>query len=433
MIDNLAELREQLVDQQYVPHDFEHGDPRKLNHLSLEQQKKRAKELLKDWQANNSGSNETPKLNDAQLAVAQQHGFRKWAEFKAHIEQAKISRDALQSGRATALDADARTLHIRCGTDIKQGLAVAGFEGDFLCFVDLYVHGPVPRTETLEEFLDIRATSICELGVSFDDVLTRLKEEYGALAKAREYDRVMLWFEHDSHDQLILAKLLDYFCITNHQPEQLQLISVTHFPGVKRFNGIGQLPPEALRVLWQQFTAVNQSQLNLGQQAWQAITSPTPEALVELIESGTSALPTMAIALQRHLFELPSTENGLSLTEELTVQILKDKGPMNAARLFGWYTNHYEPLPYCGDSGYWQIISRLADTEQPALSISKRGDNPNEWQVTPTTLVEKLLNNKADWLSLNPVNRWVGGVNIDTQKGTLWRVNRQTKAIVSNN
>jgi hypothetical protein len=35
----------------------------------------------------------------------------------------------------------------------------------------------------------------------------------------------------------------------------------------------------------------------------------------------------MAIALQRHLQELPSRQNGLSLTEQLTLQVLRDKGP----------------------------------------------------------------------------------------------------------
>ncbi|WP_455219693.1 DUF1835 domain-containing protein, partial [Kaarinaea lacus] len=397
---------------------------------SLEQQKKRARELLKDWQTNHTGPNDSPKLSDSQHVIAQQHGFRQWADFKSHIEQATIARDALQSGCASALDAGQRTLHIRCGTDIERGLAIAGFEGDFLCFVDLYVHGPVPRVETFEEFLRIRATAISGLDVTFDEVLARLKNEYNALVRARDYDRVLLWFEHDSHDQLILAKLLDYFSVPERRPRQLQLISVTHFPGVKRFNGIGQLPSDALRVLWQQFMPVTQQQLELGQQAWRAITSPTPADLMQLVDTGTPALPTMGIALQRHAFELPSTENGLSLTEELTLQILKDKGPMNAARLFGWYTNYYEPLPYCGDSSYWQIISRLANTEQPAITIDKKSNNPVDWKVTPTLLVDKLLNNEADWLILNPVRRWVGGVCVDTRNDKLWRINRQTKSVV---
>ena len=42
----------------------------------------------------------------------------------------------------------------------------------------------------------------------------------------------------------------------------------------------------------------------------------------------------MSRALARHLHELPSVENGLSLTEQLTLQILAEKGPMNAARIF---------------------------------------------------------------------------------------------------
>jgi hypothetical protein len=39
MLANLAILREQLVAEKFVPHSFDDGDPRKLNHLSLEQQK----------------------------------------------------------------------------------------------------------------------------------------------------------------------------------------------------------------------------------------------------------------------------------------------------------------------------------------------------------------------------------------------------------
>ncbi|WP_455208515.1 DUF1835 domain-containing protein [Kaarinaea lacus] len=431
MLTNLAELRKQLVVQKYVPHDFTDGDPRKLNHLSLEQQKKRAKELLKDWQSNHNGPCGSPKLSDAQQAIAQQYGFRNWINLKTHIEQARTEREVLQSGNPDAPDSDQRTLHIRCGTDIQYGLAIAGFSGDFLCFVDLYVHGPVPRTKTMGEFLTIRAKALSELGISYDEALTRLQGEYGALEKARDYDRVMLWFEHDSHDQLILAKLLDYFSEPKHRPRQLHLISVTHFPGVKRFNGIGQLPPEALRVLWQQFEPITDAQLTLGQQAWQAITAPTPKALMQLVYSGTPALPTMAVALQRHLFELPSMENGLSFTEQLTLQIVQDKGAMNAARLFGWYTNHYEPLPFYGDTGYWLIISRLTDVEHPALVINRRGEKPNQWQVSPTEFTQQLLNNDADWLVENVVQRWIGGVLIDSRNNSVWRVDRENIKVIN--
>lgn len=430
MINNLAELREQLAARNYTHRDFEDGDPRKLNHLSLEQQKKRAKELLKHWQAHNNGPHSSPKLSDAQLASARQYGFAQWADLKAHIAQTRIAREALQSGHPTALDSGQRTLHIRCGTDIQYGLAISGFEGDFLCFADPYVHGPVPQTQTLDEFLKIRARYISRWGMPIEDVLPRLEKEYIALDKARDYDRVLLWFEHDSYDQLILSKLLDYFSDPCSRSGQLQLISVSHFPGVKRFNGIGQLPPEALRMLWQQFAPVTEAQLKLGQLAWHAITAPSPQALAELVDTGTPALPGMAIALRRHLFELPSIANGLSLSEQLTLQILHDNGSMNAARLFGEYTNHYEPLPFCGDVGYWDIIEGLANAGQPAVHMQKDGENPQDWRVESSALAGKLLNNDVDWLALNAIDRWVGGVHIHSAHDDSWRIDRETFKVI---
>ena len=244
----------------------------------------------------------------------------------------------------SALDRGQRTLHIRCGHDIMHKLAAAGFEGDFLWFADPYCQGPVPRTDSLEQFVRIRARYL-EDAHEAHDAFDRLYESYRDLERTREYELVTIWMEHDSYDQLVLAKLLELFSDPARRPARLQLISVTHFPGVERFIGIGQLPPEALRALWNDFEDVSERQLALGTETWAALTASSPEALLDLVKTGTPALPTMAKALGRHLGELPSTRNGLSLTEELTLRILLDKGPMNAPRLFGWYTNHYEPLP----------------------------------------------------------------------------------------
>ena len=432
MIVSLATLRAQPTSARHTQPEFAAGDPRRLDHLSLEQQKRRAKELLHAlqeqtpaalarWQRLGKRSDrDGPHLSDAQLILAREHGFEKWADFKAHIDRARIARNAVARGQPTAPDADRRTLHIRCGHDIMHKLAIAGFTGDFLAFPDPYVQGPVPKTASLEEFLRIRwkfLTAAYRVVEPFEG----FRRVYDSLEQAREYQRVTLWFEHDSYDQLILARLLDYFSNPTKRPALLRPISVTHVPGVKIFNGLGQLPPEALRVLWEQFSDVTEPQLALGQQAWAAITAPTPEALSALIATGTPALPTMAIALHRHLRELPSTENGLSLTEQLTLQILAEKGALNAARLFGWYTNHYEPLPFWGDEQYWLVLSGLANAPRPALTIDRRGERPKDWQVDITPLGKELQTNKADWLALNPVQRWIGGVKIDSREPMAWR------------
>ncbi|MBI3774675.1 MAG: DUF1835 domain-containing protein [Gammaproteobacteria bacterium] len=434
MIVNLAALREQRTSATQSSSEFADGDPRKLNHLSLEQQKKRAKELLHDLRMHELSAlerrrrvhtgtprqtNIEPRLSEAQFVIAREHGFPKWADFKTHIEQARIARAAVAQGAPEVLDAECRTLHIRCGSDIMHKLAVAGFAGDFLNFSDPYAHGPVPRTSTLDEFIRIRAAHI-ERRYHQAPVLTVLTEDYAALEQARDYEIVTLWFEHDSYDQLILAKLLHFFSDPGRRPQRLRFINVTGFPGVQRFNGLGQLPADALRVLWAQFTDVGAAQFEFAKHAWHAITAPAPELLAQLIATQTPALPVMANALHRHLQELPSLHNGLSLTEQLTLQVLSNEGPLNAARVFGSYTNRYEPLPYLGDSMYWCYLDDLAGAPHPAILLNKHGEKPNAWDVSLTPLGNALLHGTAHWLELHPVPRWVGGVHIDARRRPVW-------------
>lgn len=423
MIENLAALRDRLAaDPSRLSSQFEADDPRGLNPLSLEQQKKRAKERLRAWKSGTDFARTAPKLSDAQHAIAKEQGFNNWAQLRAHIQRSNIARSALQSGTPGALDGRMRILHIRCGHDIRHALAIAGFNGDFLSFHDPYVHGPVPGMGSLDAFLEIRARYISDsLHPSYDEVIEDLRRQYAALDQARDYDAVHLWLEHDSYDQLILAKLLDFFSDPERRPGSLKLISVTHYPGVKIFNGIGQLPPEALRVLWEDFRDVNAAQLQLGQRAWSAVRSPTPDALREVIATGTSELPTMAIALERHLRQLPSERNGLNLSENLTLQILDEKGSMNAGRLFGWYANHYEPLAFMGDSAYWRLLEELATATHPAVSLTRSGENPIQWQVALSETGGQLMADEADWIELNGVDRWVGGIHLSSQNGIVFR------------
>lgn len=425
MIENIASLRAQFATQPpELSSNFDKDDPRKLKHLSLDQQKKRAKDLLREWRNSPVEKEKKAKLSDAQHTIATGYGFKNWSELKAHIVQAQLAREVIDNGEPTALDAGQRVLHIRCGNDIQHAMAVAGFVGDFLVFPDPYVHGPVPETETLEEFIHIRASYIStDLKPPYEQVHKDLTQNYSDLEKSCDYDAVYLWFEHDSYDQLLVAKLLDFYSEQSKRPAVLKIINITHFPGVKIFNGIGQLPPEAMRILWSEFTIVTKEQLAIGKKAWAAIRSPTPQLIQNLVATGTPELPTMAIALDRHLKQLPSERNGLNLTENLTLKILDEKGEMNAARLFGWYTNHYEPLTFMGDTSFWNILDELANAEHPAITLNKQGEKPNQWQLAITQTGRDLLANKLDWLKLNSIDRWVGGIHIDTRTDNIYRVN----------
>jgi hypothetical protein len=439
MIVNLKQLQQQTSVRSISP-EFQVGDPRKPIPLSIEQQKKRAKELLRDARNGEARAlarlrqaglkpGEKIGLSDAQSAIAWENGFKKWTDFKSYAEHAMLETMSIASGMPSAPDAAKRTLHIRCGHDIMHKLALAGFVGDYLPFPDPYVMGPTPKTGTLDEFIEARALYLSRWTGSVDSARSRLQSEYAALEQARSYARVMLWFEHDSYDQLTLARLLAFFQIPKNRPLEINYISITGFPGTEIFNGLGQLPPEALRVLWNQFSEVTEKQLRLGGEVWEALTDTNPVALFRLVESATPVLSTMAPAIQRHLRELPSAENGLSLTEHLALKILSDKGSMNAARLFGWYTNHYEPLTFLGDTMFYDVLEGLAATESPAVKIGKLSASPINWHVSLTETGSELLLCKRDWMEINDIDRWVGGVHISRGKPT-WRMGSNLEPVL---
>jgi hypothetical protein len=403
-------------------------DPYAAFRLNLEQQRKRAKDLTR---AARSGDRESLsrlsaatdgritargiKLTDAQFVVARELGFASWRELRRHIDALTAARAAI--GHTPAPDAAMPTLHIRCGSDIQQELVRSGFTGAFLSLWDAFPVGPVTSGP---DWIEMRARFLSDgvIDPSYEELLHDLEDgEEQLAASADRYERVVLWMEHDSHDQLSLIRCLARYAQTR-PPKVLELISIDRFPGSLRFIGLGQLPPEAMRLLWRRREHVDTAGLSLAADAWTALTSDDPRQLAALARTDTRALPHLAPALHRHLRELPSLGNGLSLTEHLTLQLL-DEMPMTIAELFQALYAGREPLPFLGDSSYLHIVTEMGRAAQPVFT-REPAERPFRARLSITDVGRSVLRSATDWLSLLPPPRWVGGVRIEAG-GPNWR------------
>ena len=403
-------------------------DPYAAFRLNLEQQRKRAKDLLRAVRAGDrealsrlqaATGNRVParevKLADAQFAVARELRFASWRDLRHHIDALAISRAAI--GHGPAPDAGSTTLHVRCGSDIEQELVRAGFTGAFLSLWDPFTVGPVTASP---DWIEARARFLADdiVEPTYDALLRELIEADQALAaSARRYERIVLWMEHDSHDQLSMIRCLARYARAG-RPQVLELISVDHFPGSRRFIGLGQLPPEAMRMLWRRREPVGAEGLTLAASAWAALTSDAPRALAALARMETPALPHLGRALHRHLRELPSTKNGLSLTEHLTLQMLSEES-MTIGELFRKLHAEREPLPFLGDTMYLQIVRQMGEATAP-LYTRVPGDRPFHDRLSITDAGREVLEGVADWLSLSPPRRWLGGVLVEPGRQN-WR------------
>ncbi len=394
------------------------ASPRQIFHgkLNLEQQKKRAKELLRGChhqqvdsltrfnnthpRAESVQDNEI-KLTHCQLVIARENGFSSWQVMKAHIESLSIDQRQLD---------DQQTLHIRCGSDIKHSLELAGFTGCFLEFSDPFCQGPV-KDLPLDQLVELRSqftAGAYELAPA--DAKSRMRMAYDGLAQVGQWQRVVLWFEHDSYDQLILAFLLAYF-FRHPFKGKLEMICVDQVPGVSDFIGLGQLSPELLRYLWDnERKPVSTDQLVLGEKVWKALCADSSVALQELVQHGTASIPMMAVALQRHLEELPDSMTGLSLTESLILQCLSEDDSLTVGKLFHRYMTEREPLVWLGDVMFWSIVQQLASAIEPLVDINQQSDMWHKFDIKITATGLEVLAGRRHFDQFRAQDRWVGGV-----------------------
>ncbi len=409
--------------------------------LNLEQQQKRAKDLLKSAKAGESATlrrlqaagftNQNPlKLADAQHCIARELRFTSWAALKRHIGAMEGARASLG---APVLDGNCRTMHIRCGHDIERDLREAGFHGDFNAHTNPYLQGPVSDAP---DWLEQRARFIADgmgpyLKRDYAAVLEGCRDEEQRLAAAsRDYERVVLWFEHDRYDQFALLRCLASFA-EHGAPPRLELVAANDFPGATRFVGLGQLPPEALRLLWERRTPVSAQQIAYGRHGWNAFRAPDLGPLTELMSTGTPLLPDLAAALLRHLRELPSLRNGLGHTHELLLRALAEHGTQRAGRLVGLVMHHYDSLPGLGDVGYDFALREMGAGAEPL--VWRSGAQPPEaWHLDDVTLTDSgraVLDGARDWLDFPIAERWVGGVRIAPGQPN-WRWDERARRVV---
>lgn len=254
-------------------------------------------------------------------------------------------------------------------------------------------------------------------------------------AIARGSDLV-LWFEHDLFDQLLLIRTLDR--IGRALPPDRQnvfLICIDRFPGIEPFIGLGQLTAAQLESLLPLKKLVTGEQFAAAATAWTAFRSARPEALLALASrngsSAASALPFLGAALRRLLEEYPSTINGESRSAMHVLRALGD-GPLEGGALFG-ATQRYEERPFMGDWSLFDTVRRLASARVPLVTIAPASTHVDlrGHTVALTDAGREVLAGTKDAVALNGIDIWRGGVHLRGATQSPWRWDAARETLVS--
>lgn len=320
-------------------------------------------------------------------------------------------------------------LHITNGDSAADLIRDAVFSGQILAWRDVLHEGPVPAGLSLHQLSEVRAEFIAAKGWgTLPAVRASFTERDETLARFREHEEVVLWFEHDLYDQLQLCQLLAWFQGRERGATRLSLICIGEYPGIHPFHGLGQLSVHQMASLFPVRHAVTPKEMKTGHAAWQAFTSPDPYDLETLLATNLTALPFLRPALLRHLQQFPAAKNGLARTEQQILAAVA-AGQQTPSEIF-LSDQAQEEHVFMGDWTLWCYVKELCEVSEPLLQVESGAPfflpldtpTPEFWtqKLQLTEVGQAVLANETDHLVRNGIDRWLGGVHLQYPEA-IWR------------
>jgi hypothetical protein len=296
-------------------------------------------------------------------------------------------------------------------------------------WADVLHDGPTPGGLSADAFRRVRAR---HLAARFHrgelEILDTLQSWDDALDRFREHEEVVFWFEHDLFDQLILIRHLHWLSTIDPRATRFSLICIGTFPDIEDFSGLGQLTPAELETLPRQRQPITSTQIRAGRRAWEMFCAPDPAELQAWLQDGAESLPFLTGALRRHFEDYPSTREGLSRTERQVLMAIAEGHDTFGAMFRAGQV--MEERVYMGDATFRAILEDLVqaahpliefvDAQSPAVDIPLP---PTNARMRMTGTGRDVLEGRLDHVSLNGIDRWMGGVHLTPEN--CWRSDGQ--------
>jgi hypothetical protein len=179
--------------------------------------------------------------------------------------------------------------------------------------------------------------------------------------------------------------------------------------------------------------------MKLAATAWRAYSSPNPTDIEKVLQTDTSSLPFLQMALEAHLKRFPSVKNGLGRIENRALELMHD-GRSSFVELFRKFGDA-ESVYGLGDAQFWLALQRMSAAREPLLTIEGLQTEPQQAlspgvvqkaAVETTEIGESVLKGEADFVALNGINLWLGGAHLDTAE-RLWRWDEESGTLVTDN
>jgi hypothetical protein len=319
------------------------------------------------------------------------------------------------------------TLHITNG-DSAAGTLRTFLKDPVVITADPLFDGPAPAVDDAAWYA-LRGRALSRDDMAAGNIAGALaawdREVLDAITRG---DDIVLWFEHDLFDQLLLVRTLDRIG-SGQLRGTVSLICIDRFPGIERFVGLGQLTAPQLASLVTTSQLVSAAQFEHATRAWAAFRAPDPTGLAAM--TGPGPLPFLGAALRRFLQEYPSTRDGLSRSANQTLRVLRD-GPRSGGELFAG-AQMLEESPFIGDWSFFDVVRALSRARTPLVTITPdpEGVDLRQHTVAITDAGRDVLSGRLDAVAVNGIDEWRGGVHLTGDRTSPWRWDEPRQTLIS--
>jgi hypothetical protein len=283
-------------------------------------------------------------------------------------------------------------LHITSGDIAGSGLAKSGLSGEVFVWHDILYEGPRNPGWPHEETLKARARfleSTTGGGLKKAYVLETLRNQYKKLMGAKDYERIVLWFDACLFDQSMLAHILT--CLQIQGVSHADLLCVDRFPGIEPFNGLGQMQPEQLASVYGDRRTVTDAQFRFAVLVDEAFATQNTGLFTQLSQMRDAPLPWIPAAVERWLRETPDPSTGLGLLERLALDAIRS-GCATPGEIFAAVAAADTPPQFWGDITLWAKINGLAERVPPLVRIEGPAHSLPQWESELPLKDFKVLN-----------------------------------------
>jgi hypothetical protein len=291
---------------------------------------------------------------------------------------------------------------------------------DVVIWYDVLTVGPALGT-TLDETTRIRKRFFHESSRS-----RRLKDETLFPPSYTQRNRVLrhcggwreiaLWFGPSVMEQFSLLQILAAISEQGHKRTRITLVTCPTF-------ALGVHRAEEMSEFFKSRVLLSQKQIALARRAWELYVASDPMPLFRFSLKHLDSAPVLCNALLRQLERYPSVRNGLSVFEEALLREVELRGTV--VRAVGHVLGNDDDFR-TGDDELFASLLEFLTCKYPLIEPIEKGHNVKSFAefrrlaVRRTAVGHDVISGKSDHVTLNGVNRWIGGVHL---KGKVvpWR------------